>query len=74
MKKFIIGCFLMLCGIIGGTGWVIAYTISFCQTGQTLVNLLDGTAIPAISNIISLFYFIAIIGFTFAIFNTKTKD
>ena len=28
MKKFIFGCVLMLCGIIGGTGWLIASAIS----------------------------------------------
>lgn len=28
MKKFIFGCVLMLCGIIGGTGWLIASAIA----------------------------------------------
>lgn len=23
MRKFIFGCVLMLCGVIGGTGWLI---------------------------------------------------
>lgn len=27
MKKIILGCTLMLCGVIGGTGWIIAYVL-----------------------------------------------
>ena len=27
MKKFILGCVLMICGIMGGTGWIIAYAL-----------------------------------------------
>lgn len=42
MKKFIFSCVLMLCGMIGGTGWLIA-SASIVQGGawSTVLNVFD---------------------------------
>ena len=70
MKKMIFGCALMLCGIIGGTGWLIAYA-SLVQPGawSSLLNILsriDGW-------ILLFFYTVAIIGLIIATENLKEE-
>lgn len=61
MKKLIFGCALMLCGIIGGTGWLIA-RVSIVQGGawSTVLNVFDFGDIEGY--IILLFYAIAVVG------------
>lgn len=61
MKKLIFGCALMLCGIIGGTGWLVA-SASIVQGGawSTVLNVFDLSGIECY--IILLFYAFAVIG------------
>lgn len=68
MKKLIFGCALMLCGIIGGTGWLIACT-SIVQGGtwSTVLNVFNFGRTECY--IIILFYVIAVVGTVVA---TKT--
>lgn len=75
MKKLIFGCTLMLCGIVGGTGWLIAYA-SLVQPGawSTLLNILPfiGFGRPD-SWIVLLFYAVAAAGAVIAIRNLKEE-
>ena len=61
MKKLIFGCILMLCGIIGGTGWLIA-SVSIVQGGawSTVLNVFDFGRPECY--IIVLFYALAVVG------------
>ena len=61
MKKLIFGCILMLCGIIGGTGWLIA-SVSIVQGGawSTILNVFDFRYGECY--IILLFYALAVLG------------
>ncbi len=61
MKKLIFGCVLMLCGIIGGTGWLIA-SVSIIQGGawSTILNVFAFGDIECY--IILLFYTLAVFG------------
>lgn len=61
MKRLIFGCALMLCGIIGGTGWLIA-SVSIVQGGAwlTVLNVFDFGDVEAY--IILLFYALAVVG------------
>lgn len=61
MKKLIFGCALMLCGIIGGTGWLIA-SASVVQGGawSTVLDVFDFGGIECY--IILFFYALAVIG------------
>lgn len=61
MKKFIFGCVLMLCGIIGGTGWLIA-SASVVQDGAwpTVLNVFSFGDPECY--IIILFYVLAVVG------------
>ncbi len=61
MKKLIFGCALMLCGIIGGTGWLIA-SASIIQDGawSTILRVFDFGDIECY--IILFFYALAVIG------------
>ena len=61
MKKFIFGCVLMLCGIIGGTGWLIA-SASVVQDGawSTVLNVFS--LCDPECYIIILFYVLAVVG------------
>ena len=72
MKKFIFSCVLMLCGIIGGTGWLLA-SVSIVQGGawSTILNVFDFGAPECY--IILLFYAIALIGTIMAIRELKEK-
>jgi hypothetical protein len=67
MKKLIFGCILMLCGINGGTGWLIAKA-STVQGGawSTVLNVFDFGRPECY--IIILFYALAIVG---AVVSTK---
>lgn len=66
MKKFIFGCILMLCGIIGGTGWLIA-RVAIVEAGawSTVFNVFDFCEIECY--IILLFYALAIVGTVIAL-------
>lgn len=72
MKKLIFGCVLMLCGIIGGTGWLIA-SASIVQGGawSTVLNVFDFGDPECY--IILLFYAIAVIGTVMAVREVKEK-
>lgn len=61
MKKLIFGCILMLCGITGGTGWLIA-SVSIVQAGawSTILNVFYFGKTECY--IIILFYALAIVG------------
>ena len=61
MKKLIFGCTLMLCGIIGGTGWLIA-SASIVQGGawSTVLNVFSFGKTEGY--IIILFYVLAVVG------------
>ena len=66
MKKLIFGSVLMLCGIIGGTGWLIA-RVSIVQSGawSTVLNVFD-LGRPE-CYVIILFYALAVVGTVVAI-------
>lgn len=61
MKKLMWGCTLMLCGIIGGTGWLIACA-SIVQGGawSTILNVFDFGRIECY--IIIFFYTLSVVG------------
>ena len=61
MKKLIFGCALMLCGIIGGTGWLIA-SATIVQGGawSTVLNVFNFGRTECY--IIILFYALAVVG------------
>lgn len=61
MKKLIFGCVLMLCGIIGGTGWLIA-SVSIVQGGawSTVLNVFNFARTECY--IIILFYALSVVG------------
>lgn len=64
MKKFIFGCFLMLCGAMCGTGWLIAVS-SLVQGGtwSTMLNVFPGIGFGRPDGyVIFMFYIIAIVG------------
>ncbi len=61
MKKLIFGCALMLCGVMGGTGWLIAGA-SLVQGGawSTVLNVFDFGRPECY--VILLFYALAVFG------------
>lgn len=69
MKKFILSCILMLCGVIGGTGWTIAYVI-MTNSPTGYANIFQPFAIwgpgKAEGFIVILFYMIAVAGLVLA--------
>lgn len=71
MKKLIFGCALMLCGVIGGTGWLIAYC-SLVQGGawSTVMHVFD--RVPECFIIIA-FYAVAVFGAVAAVTALKEK-
>ena len=64
MMKLIFGCVLMMVGVIGGTGWLIAYSNLVHPGGWvSLFDIFEGIGYgTADKYIILLFYAIAIIG------------
>lgn len=71
MKKFILGCVLIISGIIGGTGWLIAAVIiQGAGASPSVLETLKGTDLF----VIVIFYIIAIIGAVFAIKNIKMNS
>ncbi len=66
MKKFIFGCILMLCGVIGGTGWLIAKML-LVQPGawSTVFGIFHVGDLEGY--IVMVFYIIAIVGMVIAI-------
>ena len=70
MRRFIFGCILMICGTIGGTGWLIAYAI-----------IAGAGAMPSLTVLFSLIdygiiegYIIAVVGAVLAVFNLRDED
>lgn len=61
MEKLIFGCALMLCGVIGGTGWLMA-AVSLVEKGawSTVLNVFDFSR--AECYVILLFYALAVFG------------
>ena len=73
MKKFIFGCVMLLCGMLSGTGWVIAGT-SLVQPGawSSVTNLFPIIGHGDIDGYIVLFFYIlAIVGAVIAIKSIK---
>ena len=58
MKKLILGCTLILSGIIGGTGWLIAHACMLPNSYPSLIDSLTGSD----GSVIVLFYAAAVIG------------
>ena len=58
MKKLILGCTLVLSGIIGGTGWLIAHACMHPNSYPSLIDSLTGSD----GSVIVLFYAAALIG------------
>lgn len=58
MKKLILGCTLILSGIIGGTGWLIAHACMQPNSFPSLIDSLTGSD----GSVIVLFYVVALIG------------
>lgn len=61
MKKLIFGCALMLCGVIGGTGWLIACA-SIVQPGAWSTVLHVFSLSNSEFYIILFFYALAVAG------------
>lgn len=61
MKKLIFGCALMLCGVMGGTGWLMA-AVSLAERGawSTVLNVFDFSRAECC--VILLFYALAVFG------------
>lgn len=76
MRRFIFGCILMICGTIGGTGWLIAYAIiagaGAMPSLTVLFSLIDYGIIEGY--IVSAFYIIAVVGAVLAVFNLRDED
>ncbi len=73
MKRFILGCVIMLCGAICGTGWLMAH-ISLVQPGawSPVTNMFPIIGFGGIDGYIVLFFYIlAIVGALLAIKSTK---
>ncbi len=72
MKKFLFGCVLMICGMIGSSAWLIAKVITV-EPGawSTVLNVFDFGR--ADGYIILLFYLVAMIGAVIAVKEVK-KD
>lgn len=62
MKKFVFGCVLMLSGIIGGTGWLIAHALIIVSEPSAFYIFLGTGARRIDGYIVMIFYIIAIIG------------
>lgn len=76
MKKFILGCIMMLCGIIGGTGWLVAYS-NIVQAGvwSTMLNLFPIIGFGRVDGyIVMLFYIVAIVGAFIAFKSLKEEN
>lgn len=64
MKKVILGCTLMICGVIGGTGWLLA--VAFLAGPGALASITD--ILPLLGEgkiegyIAVVFYIIALVG------------
>ncbi len=70
MKKFIFGCVLLLAGVIGFDGWVIACTTGSGGGYSQALSYLDGTK----DWVVALFFIgMFVIGFIIA-FNEIKKD
>ena len=76
MKKFILGCIMMLCGLIGGTGWLVAYS-NIVQAGvwSTMLNLFPIIGFGRVDGyIVMLFYIVAIVGAFIAFKSLKEEN
>ena len=73
MKRLIFGCVLMMTGVIGGTGWLIAYS-NLVHPGDwvSFIDIFEGIGYGTVDKyIICLFYAIAIIGTVISIRSFK---
>ena len=68
MKKMIFGCSLMILGIIGGTGWIIAYALmadfGIVSSATDIFPIIGKGRIDGY--IVMIFYIISIIGMCIA--------
>ena len=62
MKRFILGCFVFLCGFIGAIGWVIACASKVSGGVSTVLGCVRGTDWV----IITIFVIITLSGFSYA--------
>lgn len=74
MKQFVFGCILFICGIFGGTGWVLARAImasahGWVDLGHLFVFGLRDWGVERF--FIIAFYLIAVIGAVIAIKSIK---
>ena len=74
MKRLLFGCTLMLCGILGGSAWLLART-SLAAPGawSSAANMLPGIGYGGFDGVmVLLFYVIAVIGLVQAIRGLKS--
>lgn len=72
MKKIILGCTLMLCGVMGGTGWIIAYVLRLGLTTATdpygsVMKCFHEMGRSSDIYIAIIFYIVAVIGLVVAV-------
>ncbi len=69
MKKLILGCSLMLCGTIAGTGWLMAYaSLVEPSAWSSMTNLFPIMGFGRLDGYIVLaFYALAVVGAVMAI-------
>ena len=73
MKKFVFGCILIMGGIIGGTGWLIAYACLRPNSNPSLLQIITSPLINYDGNVILFFYIIALIGLFLCIIDIFVK-
>ena len=69
MKRFLLGCVLMLLGVIGGTGWLIALVIIHSGYPSVLTVLQECKEVY----VVIAFYVVALLGLYFAIDDLNKK-
>ena len=79
MKKIILGCTLMLCGVIGGSGWIIAYVLRLGLTTATdpygsVMKCFHEMGRSSDIYIAIIFYIIAVIGLGIAVYSFKDSN
>ncbi len=78
MKKIILGCTLMLCGVIGGTGWIIAYVLRLASYSSGWISVMESFnetgRLSSDIYIAFIFYIIAVIGLGIAVYSFKDSN